>query len=308
MKKAYRDIHPLSKFGVTTLVALLGLIVSLIIAAVLAVPLFGKDAFMGMVSSSVEFSADNIAFLKYIQITQSVGLFIIPSFILAYLFGGNIGKYLQLDKFPNGLSLVLAIIIVMAASPLINLIGVWNMEMSLPQWMSGIETWMKESEENAKNITELFVNVSTPGGLMFNVLMIGLIPAVGEELLFRGIIQRIFTEWTKNKHVAIWVTAILFSALHLQFYGFLPRALLGAMFGYLLIWSNNLWLPVLAHFVNNTTAVIAYYMYNKDLIKVDPDEIGTNSQYGIAGIVSLAIVVILFVSYYKYEKRKSEVQ
>jgi membrane protease YdiL (CAAX protease family) len=138
--------------------------------------------------------------------------------------------------------------------------------------------------------------------------MIGIIPAIGEELLFRGVIQRIFTEWTKNIHWGIWISAILFSALHLQFYGFVPRAILGAIFGYLLVWSGNLWLPVLAHFINNTVAVIAYYFYGEGILSVDPDKIGTNSEYHIAIIISFLLMVWLFWVFYNFEmKKKSEV-
>ncbi|MDA3928127.1 MAG: CPBP family intramembrane metalloprotease [Prolixibacteraceae bacterium] len=304
MKKAYENIHPISKLGTVALVAIISLIVVLIIAAVAAIPIFGSQTFTDLISSSVQFNADNINLLKYLQITQSVGLFVIPSIVLALLFGGKIGTYLKLNRKPLGLSILLSVIIVLSASPLINLIGIWNMNMSLPNWMSSIEEWMRTSEDSAKELTELFVKADNINGLLFNIFMIGLIPAIGEEFLFRGIIQRIFGEWTKNKHVAIWITAILFSALHLQFYGFLPRVLLGAMFGYLLIWSGNLWLPVIAHFANNTTAVIAYYLYNKDIIQMDPDSIGTNSEYGIAAIVSLVFIVVLFRLYHLIENRK----
>jgi hypothetical protein len=135
--------------------------------------------------------------------------------------------------------------------------------------------------------------------------MIGIIPAVGEELLFRGIIQRVLIQWTRNKHLGVWIAAILFSALHFQFYGFVPRALLGVMFGYMLIISGNLWLPVIAHFINNTVAVIAYYMYDIGTIEVDPDTLGTNSAYGIAGIISLLAVITLFILLKRNEVNKA---
>ena len=304
MNGTYKHIHPVSKLAVVALVVVICMLVFSILSFVLAIPIFGKGVFQELISSSLSFDSSNVNLLKYLQTVQSIGLFIVPSFILAYLFNGNAGRYLYLDRKPFAVSIILALAIIYSASPLINVLGIWNSNMSLPDWLSGVEAWMRQSEESAEALTELFVKANSVPALLFNVLMIGIIPAIGEELLFRGVIQRIFTEWTGNKHIAIWITAILFSALHLQFYGFIPRALLGAMFGYLLIWSGNLWLPVLAHFINNTTAVIAYYLYHNGTITIDPDTLGTNSEYGIGAMVSLILVAGLFVIYYSFGKRK----
>lgn len=308
MKAIYQDIKPLAKIGVIALVALLSLMVFLIISAVLAIPLFGAEAFTQLVSSSLQFDASNINLLKYFQLTQSIGMFIVPSLVLSILFGKHIGKYLMLNLKPALISIVLAILIVVGASPLINVIGIWNAEMSLPSWLAGIEEWMKQSEASATKLTELFIHTESIGGLFFNIFMIALIPAIGEEFLFRGIIQRVLGEATKNKHVAVWLTAIVFSALHLQFYGFLPRAILGAMFGYLLIWSGNLWLPVIAHFINNGMAVVAYYLYDKGTINFNPDDVGTNSNYDMAAIIGLLIVISLFVVFYSLNKRQKPLE
>ena len=80
---------------------------------------------------------------------------------------------------------------------------------------------------------------------------------ITEEFLFRGALQRIIGKWTYNHHIIIWSAAIIFSTFHMQFFGFLPRMLLGAYFGYLLYWTRNIWIPVFAHFVNNAIAVIS---------------------------------------------------
>lgn len=302
MRMVYKNIHPASKIVVIAATALICLIICIVISAVLAIPLFGPDAFSSLLTSTLSVSEGNIGLLKYFQLFQSIGLFVIPALIVAYLFGGNVRLYLSLTKQPYLKSILLAILIVLSASPLINVLGVWNSEMSLPEFMSGIENWMKQSEESAAHLTEMFVKADNLGVLLFNIFLIGIIPAIGEELLFRGVIQRVFTEWTNNKHIAIWVTAIFFSALHLQFYGFIPRVVLGAMFGYMFIWSGNLWLPVFAHFGNNTAAVIAYYLYNKGDIQIDPDSIGVGTAYQIAAIFSLIVVLIAFGFFYRYEK------
>lgn len=308
MKAIYQNIHPIAKVGVIALVTLVCLMLSLIVSAVLSIPLFGMDAFSQLVSSSLQFDVSNLVLLKYFQLSQSIGMFIIPALVLALLFGKSIGSYLLLNKKPMLTSSLLAVFIVFTASPIINVLGVWNSSLSLPMWMSGVEDWMRQSEESAAKLTELFVHTDHFSGLLFNIFMIALIPAIGEEFLFRGVIQHVIGDWTKNKHVAIWITAIVFSALHMQFYGFLPRALLGAMFGYLLVWSGNLWLPVIAHFINNGVAVIAYYLYDKGSIKIDPDVIGTNSEYGIAAILSLFVVLSLFIVFYYHNKKQNQLE
>jgi membrane protease YdiL (CAAX protease family) len=304
MRGIYQGLHPLSKIGVVAIVALCSLFLFMIISAVLAIPVFGTEAFRQIVSSAMEFDESNIEVLKYFQLAQSIGLFIFPSIVLALLFGKNVLQYLKLRGMPNYVNLILVIAIVLFSSPAINLVGEWNANMQLPDWLEGIESWMKTTEDSAARLTELFVSASTLKGLLFNIFLIGVIPAIGEEFLFRGVVQRIIAEWTKNKHLAVWISAIAFSALHMQFYGFIPRALLGAMFGYMFIWSGNLWLPVLAHFVNNTAAVIAYYYYQNGLMDIDPDSLGTKGASGlITAFFSVVLVALLFFIFYKRQRK-----
>lgn len=284
----------------TALISLLSLLALMIIGVIISIPFFGTEIFSFF--TSTEYSPANVNFLKYMQIIQSIGLFIVPSIILAYFFGNNIAKYLKIYTMPYPQGIILASSIIIIASPLINVIGELNSQMVLPEFLSGVEKWMRDSENAAGEITKLFINTTSISGLLVNILMIGIIPAIGEELLFRGIIQRIFTEWFKSYHWGIWISAILFSALHLQFYGFFPRLILGASFGYLLAWSGNLWFPIIAHFINNTIAVFAYYFYNKGLINFDPDKIGTDSEYRIIALISLSIVIFLFWAFHKVDK------
>ena len=151
---------------------------------------------------------------------------------------------------------------------------------------------MQNSEDQAGKITESFLAGNTLSSLANNIILIGILPAVGEELLFRGIVQQLFKKMYGNAHVAIWISAALFSALHLQFFGFLPRLVLGAMFGYMLEWSGTLWLPIIAHFLNNTIAVIAYYLTHQGLLKTDLDKTGTVAD----GSFFLVIVSLIFLT------------
>ena len=205
-------------------------------------------------------------------------------------------QWLHLDK---GLSLpqaLAAMVIMLLAIPGINLPSAWNQQMVLPEWMSGIEQWMRMQEDSAAQLTEQFLRVDTVGGLLVNIGLMALLPAVGEEWTFRGVVQGMFT---RNKHVAIWATAAIFSFVHMQFYGFLPRMLLGAMFGYMLWWTGSLWVPMLMHFVNNcAAAVVAYLAYNhlEEGRAEMLDTIGTEDTI-LLGVFSICIVLIMMVKY-----------
>jgi hypothetical protein len=200
-----------------------------------------------------------------------------------------------LNKSVNFASVLLVLLLSLSASPLINFIGEMNANMQLPEWLSGVEGWMKNAEESAAELTEAFLKVDSLGGLFFNIFMVAFLPAIGEELLFRGVIQRIFTNWTKNIHWGIWITAMLFSALHMQFYGFVPRMFLGVLFGYLLVWSGSMWLPIIAHFINNCVAVVAMYMIDKKIITPDIEEIGSTSDSYYMAVVSFVLIVIFML-------------
>jgi uncharacterized protein len=157
--------------------------------------------------------------------------------------------------------------------------------------MSSVEIWMQDSEKQANQVTEAFLSTSSLITVFSNIVMIAILPALGEELLFRGIVQQLIKKIAGNAHAAIWISAAIFSALHMQFFGFLPRMVLGAMFGYMLEWSGTLWLPIIAHFVNNATAVIAYYLMQKGLIGNGIDKTGTSSD----GSSYLVLVSIIFL-------------
>jgi uncharacterized protein len=258
----------------------------------------------GMQTALTDLSSPlSISILKYFQIVQSFGLFIIPPFIIAILLHGKPSEYLYYKRFPLVKAILLVIAIVYFADPLINWLTEVNSKLSLPHWMNSLQNWMQETEDNADKITKAFLGNQSVSDLLVNLFVIGILPAVGEELLFRGIVQQLFKKLTKNYHAGIWISAALFSALHLQFFGFLPRMLLGAMFGYMLEWSGTLWLPIIAHFVNNATAVLAYYLSDKGLMSTDLEKIGTSSD-GTAWLVliSIAFLFIFFRALFLYRR------
>jgi membrane protease YdiL (CAAX protease family) len=237
--------------------------------------------------------------LKWVQLIQTAALFLLPPFLMAFLWAKQPLEWLKLKSETRGYGLW-AIFLMLIALPAINLVGYFNQQMSLPAFLEPLEQWMKTAEANAAHLTEQFLSVTTFDGLIINILLMALLPAVAEELTFRGVLQRLIQTQTneainregKRVHLAIWCTAILFSAIHMQFYGFLPRMLMGALFGYALVWTGSLWIPILMHFTNNAMAVILYFLAIRsgwDMNKVDT--IGTNDTLWL-GVVSLVLTII----------------
>ncbi|MBO5721071.1 MAG: CPBP family intramembrane metalloprotease [Bacteroidales bacterium] len=206
---------------------------------------------------------------------QGFVLFVASPLITARLITTQPFKYLSLTTLPTLKQIVWVTIAMVVMTPALNLIVSWNEGMHLPEFMSGIEEWMRANEDSAMEATKKILSINTFGSLIATVFLVGALTGVGEELTFRGIIQKLIFEKWSNPHIAIWVTAILFSAIHLQFFGFFPRMLLGAFFGYLMVWSGSIWLPIYAHFLNNSMAVVAAYMLNINLTTDEYEKVGT---------------------------------
>lgn len=161
---------------------------------------------------------------------------------------------------------VLIFFITWFVMPLNSVIIEWNRGVDFPSFLEGFEQWAQQREALAEKLTTTMTQLSSWPALLLGILVIGVVPAVGEELVFRYIIQRKLHLMTGNIHVAIIVAGFVFSLFHMQFYGFVPRMLLGALFGYLFYWSGTIWAPVFAHFVNNAGTVVMMYLYQHNII------------------------------------------
>lgn len=245
--------------------------------------------------------------VKVMQLIQSFGLFVIPPFVMASLWSNNAFEFLRLKSTLRWTTVLYVVAFMLVAIPFINMLSWLNQQIILPEALSEIEKMMQSSEVQIAEITEKMLNVSTLGALLFNVFLVAVVPALGEELFFRGTIQRLLSDW-KGALFAIWITAFVFSAIHMQFYGFLPRMLLGAFLGYLLLWSGSLWLPIIAHFVNNAVAVVFYYLKFNGVKVIDVETIGTDDTLWL-GIVSGIVCVFLgFLIRKNTRKPTSEIQ
>ena len=244
-------------------------------------------------------------FLRFSQLLMSIGMFVIPPFALAFLVSENARSYLHLNTKTDWKIAVTVFIFMILIIPFINLLGDLNHRIVLPTAFSTLENQLKEMEEQANVTIEKLLNVHSFFVLSLNILVIAIIPAFGEELFFRGALQSIF-KTRKGAVAGIWWAAIIFSAIHMQFYGFIPRMLMGAFFGYLVFWSGNLWLAILAHFTNNFVAIIFYYLKNNGIQTFDIDTIGTGNTLWI-GILSGVAGAIFIYFFYKTFNRKKEI-
>ncbi len=303
---AFRTMNPFAQLMFALFVMVASVFLFMVVGTILAMPFLGAENLMNAMSTANMNSPEGILLLKYFQVIQSIGLFVAPPFAIGLLYHGNIREYLRINCSTKARSFILASVCLLITIPAINFLGDLNGRMSLPAAFSGLENWMRNMEEGAKELTEKFMAVEGISGLLFNIFMIAVLPALGEELMFRGVFQRIFSNWTKNHHWGIWITAFLFSAMHMQFYGFLPRMLLGAMFGYLLVWTGTMWVPILAHFVNNLMGVLGYFLMGKGLLPKDIEEWGTGPEQVSLVIISFLAVSGLLYLIYAGEQHKTK--
>ena len=298
----FREFPPYLKLLSLLLVIISTALLVMVVGTGLAIVIFGKDI-LTIVSESANYSEPGtIVALKYFQVVNQFGVFILPAMIFVMLTDNDIMGYLKLRGGWHRVTLVQGIILILVSLPFIHWLMELNNSIHLPDILSPVEQWMKAREEEAKELTDVFLATKSAGGLLFNLLMIAVVAAVGEELLFRGILVRLFHEWTRNIHVAVFIPALLFSALHLQFYGFLPRLVLGLFLGYLFVWSGSLRVPIIIHFINNAFAVVLAFLESREMLDVNMEQVGASGNpWVIASSFVLTVLVLAFI--YKQEMR-----
>ncbi|MCC8144871.1 MAG: CPBP family intramembrane metalloprotease [Bacteroidales bacterium] len=232
--------------------------------------------------------------LRTMQFFQVIGVFIFPAIICAWLFSNDYRSYLYANTPITIPVIILTIFSIIILIPFITWTQDLNQKMVFPEWLRGLEEWMLTQEEVNNQLIEKMLYAETIWVLIFNIIIVCVLTGIGEEFIFRGILQNIFGKVIKNPHLVIWTVAIIFSAIHLQFYGFIPRLLLGAYFGYLLFYTKNIWIPALAHFTNNLISVIGFYIYqDSPHMSKELDTLGTGDTWWMA-LISLALFLFLF--------------
>jgi len=301
----FKDLKPFGKLVMSFFLMGSCYLVIFIITILAAIPLFGMTLSEIIEMFRMGDFASHVNLVSFFQITYSAGLFLIPALLAGFLFYGKSLEYLFAKKMPVLLTMMLSILVVLGAVPLINFLAEMNMNLSLPEKLSGLEMRIRETEAEAEKLMNLFLSDTSIIRFVINLFMIAVIPAIGEEFFFRGIIQRIFTEWFRNHHLGIIIASILFSFMHFQFLGFIPRILLGILFGYLLVWTGSIWVPVLAHFINNAIAVTFYFLFNRGLISDELNTIGADKGSVIYILSSCIFLILIMGSIFMLEKRKA---
>lgn len=279
LKGAFTD-----KSGIFQLWVLLCLVVGGMILSSILLLLLG-------IGNTPDSSLNQPGTLRFVQALSVVFSFLLPSLAMAWLCSPSYMAYLSLDRTPSFKLLFLVLIGLLLFNPTISLTNTINQQMELPSFMGSLEEWMRDKEKEMEDLVNLLLNDNGVGAFISNLLVIALLAAITEEMLFRGVGQRIIERWTNNPHLVIWGAAFVFSAIHLQFYGFIPRMLLGAYFGYLLYWTKSLWVPIFAHFVNNASAVIASKNEHLNENEFISGEISSEHMLGFSVVAALSLVL-----------------
>lgn len=271
---------------------LLGTIAGAILGIGAMVGLYGMESLQNLTMAG----GTDLSYLTGLRIAQTLTtlfMFLLPPLLLAATERIKTTEFYGL-KIPPLQLLFLVFLIMMCALPVMEWVALANQKMVLPDFLKPVEEWMRRKEDEAMKMTVLLLTMRQVWDFIINILMIAMLPAIAEELLFRGGVQRSFLRMFGNPHVAIWLSAFIFSAIHMQFYGFFPRMFLGAAFGYMYLWTGSLWCSMFAHFLNNGYAVcVAWYLQLHHIPLSEADNSSNFKWYGY--IISLILTTILFL-------------
>ncbi len=235
------------------------------------------------------------AALTLSTIVQDVLVFIFPA-VLVSLFGGCT-RALRLEAKPSWRQVLIVAVVYVVSLPAMNWLVEANKLISLPPSMHGVEQWMRASEDAALAVTGQLLGSTSLATMLCMVAVVGFLAALSEELFFRGALLGMSLDCGVRAHAAVWIVAFVFSAFHMQFYGFFPRLLLGAWLGYLMLWSRSLWLPIIAHTINNAVVVVFTYLANIHLVQgnsLDTFGVPSPGQFpwlAVASVVATAAVI-----------------
>ena len=244
--------------------------------------------------------ANSMLYINLSILSQNLLVFILPVVIASVFIAPKPMRFLELDKAPSLKSILMVILIFAAMTPALNYLVEWNQNISLPESMAGIEVLMRNAENAATAVTDMILQENN---IIVSLLLVGCLTGLSEEVFFRGGLQRILLSRPMNVHLAIWLAAFVFSAMHFQFYGFFPRLIIGAFFGYMALWSGSLWVAIFAHALNNSTVIVAHaidqtYGYNLDNLGLTQQ-----GEFPWVAMISLIVTSLLIVFYYKQLKK-----
>lgn len=259
----------------------------------LMIALFGEEAYKQLSAGSIS-SPDMISALRYLQIFSTIIAFGLPPLFFVLIEKPRNWSFLRMNSRPPFVLLALIPVIMGLSFPLI----IWTMElnqgMKLPPVFQPIEQWMRVTEDQNNGLVNQMLSNQTAFQFAMNFIMLAIIPALAEELIFRGALQQLLKDWLQNVHLAIFMTAAAFSFIHFQFFGFLPRMLMGILLGYLFYLSSNLWLSIFAHFLHNGFQVVLLFLFQRNQISYNVDETQSFPPY-ITMIATLLLIAAVYI-------------
>jgi len=267
----------------------LGYIIMGNVVALLVISLLYEGNFMEAMTDPVGHPDIRNTLVIAQGLASLVGLVLIPAFYLKN-FEGRSTRRLFIN-FPSGLTILLLFGVVITLAIAISPVADWNSSIEIP---GSLGQFLREFEDQAAVLVKAFVANLTPATFLLVFVVIAVIPAWGEELVFRGLIQNEFVRAFRNPHVGIWLTAAFFSAFHLQFFGFFPRLFIGVVLGYVYYWSGNLWVPVTLHFLNNGLQITAIYLMQLKVHNFDVESTESAPFY----LVAISLPALTFLLYY----------
>lgn len=223
------------------------------------------------------------------SLIQDLFAFIAPALICGYVFTHKPWQWTEVAKGASALSFAGVIAVFVVSVPALNWLVELNESMSLPQWLSGLEALMRQMEDSAAVTTKLLLSDTSVWGLISGVLIVGILGPFSEELFFRGALQKVL--YGPNPWKAVWWSALIFSLLHFQMYGFVPRFLLGLWFGYLYLWTGSIWTSVFGHILNNTVTVVSQWLIANGIATEQVFAAGTDGNLWLVCISMLLTIV-----------------
>ncbi len=260
----------------------------------------------GVISSLIiaKFSMQSTAAMRIAAVMQSLFQLIVPAIATAMIVTRRPATFLAIDRRIDLRLLLLAAAALITATPMMNRLIALNEAVTLPDSLAWLEQSLKQMEEQAAATIAVMQGGTSVGDLVMNILIIGVLAGLGEELFFRGTFLRLMTTGRINPHIAVWTVAVVFSAVHLQFYGFVPRTLLGAYFGYLVVWTRCLWIPVIIHALNNIIYVSSEWIAARQGL----DESAINGYDGnlLVNAASVIITAALLIVIYRLRPKEEK--
>lgn len=279
--------------GITLLFALLGMLTGMLFSSlVYEVPLNQLGQYNEAQSG--------LQIARSLQLFGQFGLFIFPPLFYSLLVDRSPLSFLGYKPVRSIFIGALSLFVMFSILPTINFLSEINQAIDLPDWLDSFENWMTVKEEQAAMMSKKFLEVSTVSGLLINLFMIAIVPAFGEEMVFRSVLQPMLIRGTRNVHLGILLTATLFGLMHFQFFGLFPRIVLGLVLGYFYLWSGSIWVPILMHLVNNGTAVLVFWLNYNQYIGTEMESFGASDN---SFIVISSILITCSVIYLSFRNR-----